>query len=516
MIRPTRRLLAVLAIAALGFTSAACGGGGDGDTAASTDDEAAASREEASSKRDSREQSRADSKTEAGDETAGDDTADETGDDTASETNTGQAQGMAEIRGEDVDTTADAIDAVVTSAIEDLQAFWAEELPAQTGQDYTPISSAALYSYNEDDPPPACGADGTADYADVAGNAFYCGAGNFVAWDTGELMPDLIRNYGEFTVAMVMAHEWGHAIQGQLQIDGPTVYLEQQADCFAGAWGRRIAAGESPTLALGAGGLDAALGGMIKFRDEPGTAVADPQAHGSAFDRVRAFQEGFLNGSAKCFDYLNNPPPVVELPWNDGADIEQGGDIPYDEFLPLITDELSNFYVSLAGGEFIPPDHLIPYVVGEGEPPSCGSTPLDESARGQAYFCPDDNTVLFDEEMLRSIHAQIGDLGSATVLATQWAVSAEIQAGLDAELITSDAGMNQRACLTGVWLASFVNGAELEGRQLSLSPGDLDEAMAAFIAFAQPDAADPTHSIAFERVAFMRNGFVDGVQGCQA
>ena len=74
-------------------------------------------------------------------------------------------------------------------------------------------------------------------YADVRGNAFYCVKSNFIAYDDVALMPRLAETFGTFSVALVLAHEWGHAIQDRAGNDGEqTVYLEQQADCFAGAF----------------------------------------------------------------------------------------------------------------------------------------------------------------------------------------------------------------------------------------------------------------------------------------
>ena len=94
---------------------------------------------------------------------------------------------------------------------------------------------------------------------------------------------------------MVLAHEFGHAIQlragvGQNQ---PTILLEQQADCFAGAWMARVAHGDAPGLQLDDKELTTSLAGMVRFSDAPGTSADDQEAHGSAFDRIGAFQDGY-------------------------------------------------------------------------------------------------------------------------------------------------------------------------------------------------------------------------------
>ena len=55
------------------------------------------------------------------------------------------------------------------------------------------------------------------------------------------------RTYGDFAVAYIVAHEYGHQIQDELGLFDqqiPTAALELQADCFAGAWANSAARGE--------------------------------------------------------------------------------------------------------------------------------------------------------------------------------------------------------------------------------------------------------------------------------
>ncbi len=108
-------------------------------------------------------------------------------------------------------------------------------------------------------------------------------------------------------VAMVLAHEYGHAIQyqsGMADDDTPTLVSEQQADCLAGAYMRWVAEDNSPRFTLStADGLNNVLAAVIGFRD-PLLNVDDPEVgvdeHGSAFERVSAFQFGFTDGVAAC------------------------------------------------------------------------------------------------------------------------------------------------------------------------------------------------------------------------
>jgi hypothetical protein len=59
-----------------------------------------------------------------------------------------------------------------------------------------------------------------------------------VAWDAEGLLPDLLSRFGDFVIPVVLAHEWGHAVQGRSNFAARTVTKELQADCFAGAWSK--------------------------------------------------------------------------------------------------------------------------------------------------------------------------------------------------------------------------------------------------------------------------------------
>ena len=117
-------------------------------------------------------------------------------------------------------------------------------MPDVYGQPYEAIPADRVFAYSESNPPPNCddGGQTQAPYDEVAGNAFYCSNGDFVAYDEQGLLPKLRENFGEFAVGLVFAHELGHAVQARVGYDpSATVYLEQQADCFAGAWAQHVA-----------------------------------------------------------------------------------------------------------------------------------------------------------------------------------------------------------------------------------------------------------------------------------
>ena len=105
---------------------------------------------------------------------------------------------------------------------------------------FTPVEELISWDANGFDDTPFCGED---TYGLV--NAAFCYDDDTIGWDRGELLPALRKANGDMGVTMVLAHEYGHAVQHQAGLNNkntPTLVAEQQADCFAGvvhALGRR-------------------------------------------------------------------------------------------------------------------------------------------------------------------------------------------------------------------------------------------------------------------------------------
>ena len=109
----------------------------------------------------------------------------------------------------------------VDLSIADIQDFWSNQMPKAFGQEFQKIPTSKIFAYNSATPPPACGPGEQPSYEALAGNAFYCSEEQFIAFDDENLFPQLYEKYGSYGVAMVLAHEWGHAVQDQL---GPVSY----------------------------------------------------------------------------------------------------------------------------------------------------------------------------------------------------------------------------------------------------------------------------------------------------
>jgi hypothetical protein len=177
------------------------------------------------------------------------------------------------------------------SVFASLEQYWAEALPEAFGVEFTPPSRYVYYR-PEEAPGPRCG-----DEQAPAKNAFYCPAGDFIAWDESGLVIPYYVQAGDFAAAFVLAHEFGHAMQARLpQRERLTVLSELQADCFAGAWSRHV----EEQGQLEAGDLDEATLAVFSARDLPGTDFSDPRAHGTGFERTRAFSDGYADGPRAC------------------------------------------------------------------------------------------------------------------------------------------------------------------------------------------------------------------------
>jgi len=194
------------------------------------------------------------------------------------------------------------IDKLASNAVSDIEDYWDGVYSGTFDGQFTPVKALISWDANGFDDTSFCGED---TYGLV--NAAFCYDDETIGWDRGELLPALRKAYGDMGITMVLAHEYGHAVQHQAGLKGdgtPTLVAEQQADCFAGSYMRWVAEDNSPRFSLSTGeGLNNVLAAVIAFRD-PLLSEGDPEAgfdeHGSAFERLSAFQFGFTDGPSAC------------------------------------------------------------------------------------------------------------------------------------------------------------------------------------------------------------------------
>jgi len=393
---------------------------------------------------------------------------------------------------------------VVTPALRDVERFWTATYPQLAdGRAFTPVKGG-YHAYTQRKLPPPCGNESV----EYQPNAFYCPVGDFIAWDAQTLIPQLQAQYGDVLVGVVMAHEYGHAIQTRLRItDQPTVVLEQQADCFAGAWLADVLAGRSTAFRdVTPAQLDSTVGGLLVLRDEPGTSAQNPQAHGNAFDRVRALQDGVEEGAKLCAGYRADNVPVTEVEFQTEADAASGGDLPYGQAVDALSRDAQEYwskaYPALTGQPW-QPLRVEPF---DGQAPACERP--EPAAPGGAFYCPDGDFAAFDNARLApTLYERIGDNAVGMMLGDLFARAAQSRRGAPTQ---DRAGQLAVDCLAGSWTSSLL--ARSPGEGITLSPGDLDEAVAALLAFGR--AGDASGTSAFDRIGSYRDGVLKGLEGC--
>jgi predicted metalloprotease len=414
------------------------------------------------------------------------------------------------------DKPPQSYDAFIAAAIEDIEAFWAARFPELSGGDAYPGLSGGVYPmWPGVGTVPGCGEPETV-YTEVQANAFYCFDGDFIAFDDAELFPELARRYGDLVIGVVMAHEWGHSIQGLDRPNLAPVIYELQADCYAGAWIQHLALDDDAFLPIDDGLLRTAISGVIQFRDDPGTTSDQQGAHGSAFDRISAFQDGFEGGVVTCADYAQDPPQPLQLPFGGFSDQANEGNFPYERLvrydptndtldegersLPETLDEVWSAVLLDRGVTFAA---LGPGLDAGG---SCATDDGGAVGRGVEY-CADAGAVVVDEQTTRMLHGELGDFTVGLLFAEAWAEGAQRQIGLEA---AGDDAEQQRDCLAGMYVATIFPGAVNEvypdGPDFVISPGDLDEAVQMLLLLTEQEAESAAR--VFERLGSFRIGLL--------
>lgn len=363
------------------------------------------------------------------------------------------------------------VDRLVGASLADLNTFYSAELPKAFGLEYVPPEN--LVSYDATDP--AATACGENLYEFV--NAFYASYCDTVGWDRGVLLADLKADVGTLAPAVVMSHEIGHKVQWLVgESDStPTIVLEQQADCYAGAYWRWVADGNSQYYQFNEHeGMRQLLLVLLSLKDPPMTATEMEQNgndnHGSGFDRTYAAALGYAQGIGRCgaMDVDEIDTRLQEFPF-DGIPYQYGNLDMTLEHIEGMMGTVNDYFTATQPGYEAPA--LV--AITDSSAPVCDGF----QSTYPVTYCPVDNTVYYDLDSIVEIGTPTqgwassnGDFSAFTLLASRHALAAQ-HAG-HAPIAGDNAGL-QALCYTGTW-ARWMRTPRSD---YQLTPNDLDKAI---------------------------------------
>lgn len=357
-------------------------------------------------------------------------------------------------------------DRAVAAVLADLQDFWAGELSSAGG--FSP--PAGGYVSMDSDPPAGSGLRSSAlciiDPAQIAGNAYYCPQGDGIVFDSSALVPVLLNHYGSAGLAASFAHEFGHAVQARV---GPTVsdraenperypsiLIEAQADCDAGAFLGWASSGASSRVHLPPSSLIRAVAPLLDFRDPATVSPSDPTAHGLGLDRLTFVLTGLRGGGAVC--------------------------------TALTTDDLA-LTLGREGVTTSPPSTL-PRFVRTSDAVDAATVSIADFVADQRWELPAEAEPAAPESADLALAEPIGQFAAAAAAAL---ATGRVVTG-------SEVGA---ACFTGAWTASVFGLAGVD--ELGSWPTDADEAM---------DLIRSRPTADFDELAAYADGFHQGRAAC--
>ncbi|MFI2283009.1 metallopeptidase [Nocardia beijingensis] len=403
-----------------------------------------------------------------------------------------------------------AVDKLALNTIADVQDFWTTEYPEHFPGTFKPVTR--FISWDAKAPRTQSVKFCKSDTYQVV-NAAYCGGDHTIGWDRGVLLPKLVQKYGEMAVVMVLAHEYGHAIQGQARLAGlltPPLVQEQQADCLAGVFLRHVAEGDSAHFTLNTtDGLNAVLGATVAVRDRDPN---DPDSvHGSAFERVTAVQIGYTDGADGCKKITRKE--IAQRRGNLPTTFEPGEE---QAQLPVDTAALTSLSTALTK---IFPVTRTPQFDYSGVGRGCS----DGAATRPVSYCPSANRIgtdvpalarrggtMADDDPLSAVVD--GDYNAFVVFVSRYVLA--VQQDRKLSLTGAETAGLRTACLSGVVTTRLSE----PGSDPHLSAGDLDEAVSGLLAdgLAAADVNGKVVPSGYQRLEAFRTGVLDGESACLA
>ena len=356
-------------------------------------------------------------------------------------------------------------DRAVAAVLADLQDFWAGQLTG--GDGFVPPTGG--YVSMDSAPPEGSGLRSSAlcitDPAQIAGNAYYCSQGDGIVFDSSALVPVLLNQYGSAGLAASFAHEFGHAIQAQIGPTAadrvkdpdryPSILIEAQADCDAGAFLDWAAGGAGDRIHLPPSSLTRAVAPLLDFRDPATISPLDPTAHGLGLDRLSFVLIGLRGGATACPELT-----TADLPLTLGRE-----------------------------GVTTSPPSTLPRFARTADAVDAATASIAAFAAVQQWAIPAGEPSAPDP----------ADLALAEPLG-QFAAAAAVALATGREVTGTDVGA---ACFTGAWAASVFGRAGVD--ELGSWPTDADEAL---------DLIRSRPGAGFDELAGYVDGFHQGKAAC--
>jgi predicted metalloprotease len=403
-------------------------------------------------------------------------------------------------------------DTLAGQAVSDLEDFWKTGYQPLNGE-FQPVAAAVSWDSTDYDLGEFCRLE---TYELV--NAMYCWYDNKIGWDRGQLLPTLRKSFGDMAIPLVLSHEYGHAIQrraGLADLNTPSLIAEQQADCFAGVYMRWVAEGNSQRFTLNTGdGLNSVLAAVISTRDPLQTASnigSEMDEHGSAFERISAFQMGFTDGAAACAGI------------NEDEVKQRRGDLP----VALTRNSTGEWPVSQQSVTAI--IGAMNQTFSPADPPtltfgtSLAASCPDARPSPPASYCPATNSIAVDLPALAAMGTPtgqrarfvlpVGDNTAYSVLVSRYVQALAKQRGV----VLDDATAALRtACLTGVATTAMSKQITVDGETVALAAGDLDEAVSGMLTngLAASDVNGASVPSGFSRIDAFRAGVLGDADRC--
>ena len=411
-----------------------------------------------------------------------------------------------------------SFDRLAKNALTDVFSFWEQAYPSVSGGKELPALKGGIYSVDD--------ANITSQDLDngclsqepkaIVDNAFYCEVDDSIAYDRVGFIPQLVDKYGQFFVALLFGHEFGHAIQDRLGTvdDMPSIAKETQADCAAGAFTAWVLDLKAPHWRVSTAELDKVLVGYIQLRDPTPHSPSDEGTHGDGFDRLSALDTGITQGVTACYASSWANRSFTERPFISGDDYNNNGNEPEAEVLNSGTQDqgggglepdLNAFWKQAAASINKPWTDV---KIAEASHPPCATGPTTEFG-----YCPADNTVYYSKDIADKAYAY-GDYALGTLFVYGWGLAVRHQL-FGRDLASSDA-LIAAGCYAGAYSKSInIDTPSDPDRTFTLSPSDMDEATVAVLTMVgDPIAYGPRSTTALSRIGSYVKGYFGGLQVC--